>query len=224
MAGPAPELVRLATAIRGRSPVGAVRLVTVDGYSGAGKSRLTGRLTRLLDRAPSVHLDFFYPGWDGLAEGVDLAVEWVARPLVAGRAARWRRFDWDAGGFAEWRETPWAPFVVLEGCGAGSAALRPYTSTAIWVDAAATVRERRLRARRDWARYAPHRAAWAVQEDAHFGRERPWTRADLVVDGAGEGDRGGIVGAPRHDAAHDEPGHRPADGSGVAQGTPQTER
>jgi hypothetical protein len=170
--------------VRERPPTGALRLVTVDGYSGAGKSRLTGRLARELGRAPTVHLDFFYPGWDGLADAVALAVEWVAAPLAAGRPARWRRFDWDAGRFAEWRRTPWAPVVVLEGCGAGAAALRPFTSTAVWVDTPAELREQRLRARGDWSRYAPHRARWAAQEEALFAAERPWERADAVVDGA----------------------------------------
>jgi hypothetical protein len=177
-------VAELAALIRDRPPVGAVRLVTVDGYSGAGKSRLTNRLARELGRAPTVHLDFFYPGWDGLAAGVALAVEWVAAPLVAGRPARWRRFDWDAGRFAEWHETPWAPVVVLEGCGAGSAALRPFTATAIWVDTPSPLREKWLRARRDWPRYAPHRARWAAQEEAHFAVERPWEHTDARVDGA----------------------------------------
>jgi hypothetical protein len=160
-----------------------VRLVTVDGFSGAGKSRLTGRLARALGRVPSIHLDFFYPGWDGLAEAIGLAVDWVATPLVAGRPARWRRFDWTAGGFAEWHETPWAPVVVLEGCGAGAAALRPSTSTAIWVDTPPELREQRLHGRLDWPRYAPHRARWAAQEQALFAAERPWEHADAVVDG-----------------------------------------
>jgi cytidylate kinase len=162
--------------------VGSLRLVTVDGYSGAGKSRVTGRLAAALGRAPTVHLDFFYPGWDGLAEAVGLAVEWVAEPLTAGRPARWRRWDWDSCRFAEWRETPWAPVVVLEGCGAGSAALRRYASTAVWVDAPAPRRDERLRARGDWIRYAPHRDRWAAQEKALFAVERPWEHADVVVD------------------------------------------
>src|SRR4051812_49859072 len=68
-----------------------MRLVTVDGPSGAGKTRLAGRLARALDRAPIVHLDFFYPGWDGLAAGVELAADWVARPLAAGGPAGRRR-------------------------------------------------------------------------------------------------------------------------------------
>jgi cytidylate kinase len=181
----------LAALVRERPAVRQVRLVTVDGFSGAGKSRLAARLAGELGGVPTVHLDFFYPGWDGLAAAVDLAVEWVAVPLVAGRAARWRRFDWDAGRFAEWRETPWAPVVVLEGCGAGSAALRPYTSTALWVETPAELRERRLRARVDWPLYAPHRARWAAQESAHFAAERPWEHADAVIDGAREIDGSG---------------------------------
>lgn len=174
---------QLAAVVRGRPAVGGVRLVTVDGYSGAGKSRLSNRLARALDRAPTVHLDFFYPGWDGLSAAVGLAVDWVAVPLTAGRPARWRRWDWTEGRFAEWRETRWAPVVLLEGCGAGSAALRPFTSTAIWVETPAPLRERRLRARHDWPGYAPHRAGWAAQEEAHFAAERPWEHADVVVDG-----------------------------------------
>jgi hypothetical protein len=177
------DVAGLVASIRGRPPVGALRLVTVDGYSGAGKSRLTGRLARALGRAPTVHLDSFYPGWDGLAEAVGLAVEWVAAPLVAGRPARWRRWNWEEGRFAEWRETPWAAVVLLEGCGAGSAALRPFTSTAVWLDVPAPLRERRLRARHDWPAYAPHRAAWVAQEETHFAAERPWEHADVVVDG-----------------------------------------
>jgi hypothetical protein len=180
----------LAALVQERPAVGAVRLVTVDGYSGAGKTRLTGRLARALGRVPTVHLDFFYPGWDGLAAVVPLAVTWVAEPLVAGESARWRRYDWSADRFAEWHETPWAPVVVLEGCGAGSSALRPFTSTAVWVETPDAQREERLRARRDWTRYAPHRARWVAQEQALFSAERPWEHADVVVDNRAEIPRG----------------------------------
>ena len=177
------DVAGLVALVRERPAVGSVRLVTVDGYSGAGKSRLTARLAAALGRVPTVHLDFFYPGWDGLAAGVALAAEWVAGPLTAGRPARWRRYDWTTGAFAEWRETPWAPVVVLEGCGAGSGVLRPSTSTAVWVDTPAPLRESRLHTRSDWPHYAPHRARWAAQEDAYLGRERPWEHADALVDG-----------------------------------------
>ena len=118
-----PVIDDLVALVRFRPAIGATRLVTLDGHSGAGEARLAGGLARALGRVPVVHLDVFYPGWDGLAAGVELAVDWVARPLVTGRRARWRRYDWTAGRFAEWQESPCAPIVVLEGCGAGSAAL-----------------------------------------------------------------------------------------------------
>ena len=172
----------LAALVRRRPAVGTIRLVTVDGHSGAGKTRLAGRLARTLDRAPVLHLDSFYPGWDGLVAGVELAVSWVARPLAVGRPARWRRYDWAAHAFAEWQETPWAPIVVLEGCGAGSTALRAYASTAVWVNTPADLRVERLRARTDWPEYAPHHARWEAQEEALFAVERPWEHADAVVD------------------------------------------
>lgn len=184
------DVAGLTALVRERPAVGAVRLVTVDGYSGAGKTRLTGRLARALGRVPTVHLDFIYPGWDGLAAAVSLAVDWVAEPLVSGRAARWRRYDWSADRFAEWHETPWAPVVVLEGCGAGSAALRPFASTVVWVETPAAQREERLRARLDWTRYAPHRARWVAQEEVLFAAERPWEHADVVVDNRAEIPRG----------------------------------
>ena len=69
----------LAALVRRQPAVGAMRLVTVDGPSGAGKTRLAGRLARALDRAPIVHLDFFYPGWDGLAAVLSRVARAVAR-------------------------------------------------------------------------------------------------------------------------------------------------
>jgi hypothetical protein len=163
-----PGIAELVATLRARPPVGALRLVTVDGFSGAGKTQLAGALAAALGGAPVVHLDDLYPGWDGLAAAVPLAVEWVATPLVAGR-------------FAQWVLTRPAEVVLLEGCGAGTGALRPYTSTAIWVRASAAARDRRLRARPDWAGYAPHRDRWAAQESALHGADRTWEHADVVV-------------------------------------------
>ena len=85
--GAGPVVDDLVALVRRRPAVGATRLVTLDGHSGAGKTRLAGRLARALDRAPVVHLDFFYPGWDGLAAGVDLALhhpDWAGKLLGGG--------------------------------------------------------------------------------------------------------------------------------------------
>lgn len=171
---------RLVVTVRARPAVGALRLVTVDGWSGAGKSALARALAEALD-APVVALDDLYPGWDGLAAGVALAAEQVAAPLVAGRPARWQRWDWVSGRSGGWIETPPAPVVLLEGCGAGAAPLRACASTLIWVEASPEVRRRRLLARADWPAYAPHADRWAAQEAALRATDRTREHADVVV-------------------------------------------
>lgn len=71
---------------------------------------------------------------------------------------------------------------MVEGVGAGAAALAPYVSLLIWVDA--PERERRARAlARDGDGLYPDEEwrRWAALEDAYVARERPARRADLTV-------------------------------------------
>ncbi|MDN5916077.1 MAG: hypothetical protein L0I76_13400 [Pseudonocardia sp.] len=157
------------------------RLVTVDGFSGAGKSTLATRLAGFLD-APSITLEEIYPGWDGLAEAPALARRWIGDPLASGSTLRWRTWDWRCDAPGRWRSLDPAPVVVLEGCGAGARILAPVTGLAVWVDAPAEQRERRLHAREDWAGYAPFRARWSEQERALALAERSAERADIVLD------------------------------------------
>lgn len=90
---------------------GATRVIAVDGRAGSGKSTLAGRLARRLD-APVVHMDDLHPGWDGLAAAVPRLVEWVLGPLAGGRGARYRRYDWHRGEYAEWVRVPRADLRV----------------------------------------------------------------------------------------------------------------
>lgn len=169
----------LADLVRDRAPgPGGCRLVTVDGWSGSGKSVLAQHLGRALD-APVLSIEELYAGWDGLAAGIALAREWIAEPLFHGRPARWWPWLWDRDERSSHARTqPCVPVTILEGCGAGAAALRPFTSTAIRVDCPAAERERRLRARADWPGYAPHRARFLAQENRYFAAA---PGPDLVV-------------------------------------------
>lgn len=185
---------------------GATRLVCVDGPSGSGKTVLAGRLAAaLIDPAlgdpvlgdpvlgdpalgdPAlgdpvlVHMDDLYPGWDGLDAAVPLLHEWIVAPLVAGRAAAYRRYDWVAGQYAEEHVLGQPDVLVVEGVGAGSAAANAVAL--IWVEAPRAERFRRG-IERDGEAYRPHWERWARQEDALFARERTRDRATLLVDGA----------------------------------------
>ena len=55
-----------------RPQLGSVRLLLIDGRTGSGKTTLATPLSASL-AAPIVHLEYLYPGWDGLRDGVLLA-------------------------------------------------------------------------------------------------------------------------------------------------------
>lgn len=152
---------------------GATRLVCVDGPSGAGKTRLATALATALGDPPVVRMDELYPGWDGLAAGVDRLRTEVVAPLAAGRPARYRRWDWARGTYGERRDLGVPPLLVVEGVGAGAA-----PGLLVWLDAPEDVRYRRAMDR-DGFTYAPHWARWAAQERAHFAADRTAERADV---------------------------------------------
>jgi uridine kinase len=179
---PRLALSALAARVTSCPPRAAVtRVVAVDGPSGSGKTTLAGRLATLLE-APVIRMDDLYPGWDGLEAAVPRLLEWVLRPLATGSAARYRRYDWQAGGYAEWHDVPAAPVLVVEGVACGSRRAAPFLSLLVWVEAPRQVRLRRG-LERDGEAYRPHWLRWAAQEEAHFAAEGTRERADVRVDG-----------------------------------------
>ena len=161
---------------------GATRLVCIDGPSGSGKTTLAARLAATLDGPPVLHMDDLYPGWDGLAAAVPLLHEQVVAPLAAGRAARYRRYDWHREEFAEKRDLGMPELLIVEGAGCGARLIAERAVLLVWVDAPREVRFRRGMAR-DGETYRPHWARWARQETAHFAAESTACRADLRVNG-----------------------------------------
>ncbi|WP_211301261.1 uridine kinase family protein [Murinocardiopsis flavida] len=173
----------VAAALRRRpARAGAYRAVAIEGRSGSGKTRTAGLLAEALGGAPVIHLDDLYPGWEGLAAAAPLLLRWVLEPLARGEAPQWRRYDWERGVFGPWRRTRVDDLLLVEGCGAGAAPLRPLLSALVWVDAPAEARSRRLRTRADAAAYAPHMARWARQEAVFYRAHRPREHADLLID------------------------------------------
>lgn len=174
------DLADIVAAIRRLASRDGVNLVTVDGPSGAGKTTLATAAAAQLG-ATLVHTDQFVPGWHNLHEGVRIIASRIIEPLSVGRVARARTYDWDALAPAGWLEIQPAAVVIVEGCGAGSIANHELVGARVWVDAPAADRENRLRARHDWAGYAPYRAAWRRQEDDLHHLTNPRARAHLRV-------------------------------------------
>ena len=135
-----------------------VPVVTIDGYSGSGKSTLAAALARLVNGWQVLHLDDWYPGWDGLAAGARIARR-IAADLREGRAPSYEAWDWEAGATGETTRVPLAP-TIIEGCGA----IEAEADLAIWI-ADPGEDERRSRAlARDGQTYAPHWRRWADQD------------------------------------------------------------
>ena len=135
-----------------------VPVVTIDGYSGSGKSTLAAALAPLLPGWQVLHLDDWYPGWDGLEAGADIARR-IAADLRGGRASSYEAWDWDKGTTGATTRVPLAP-TIIEGCGA----IEAEADLVIWI-ADPGEEERRNRAlARDGQTYAPHWQRWADQD------------------------------------------------------------
>lgn len=178
-AAPGEVATCVAAVVRTGPPrAGTARVVAVDGPSGSGKSTLAAALSDVLGGAPVLHMDDLYPGWDGLADAVPRLLEWVLEPLSRGEPARYRRFDWVQGRYAEWHDVPDADVLVVEGVGSGALACAPYLTALAWVEAPRSVRFARG-IERDGEAYLPHWQRWAVQEEEHFRLNRTRERADV---------------------------------------------
>jgi hypothetical protein len=178
----APAAQAVLAALRPRLPGTGVLLL--DGASGSGKTTLAAWLARRLS-VRVLAMEDLYPGWDGLDRAADLLAARILPALAAGRPACWRRWDWaaDRPGPVEWIR-PGRPLIV-EGCGALTAASRRYADVAMVLDVPPWIRRSRI-LQRDPPEALPGHARWAVQERRMQAREPAHRLADLVL-------RGGVL-------------------------------
>ena len=168
-------------------------IIAVDGRSGAGKTTIAVELATMLRRHRSVslfHLEDIYPGWDGLAGGVERYIETVLQPLGAGTPATWTAWDWESRHDGDSRTTEPAPVVLVEGVGSSHGRAADFLDAVIWVDAPSQARKKRA-LDRDGDTYAPFWDLWAEQEERLLDGSGVPAGADIVVDGTH-----GVANAP----------------------------
>ena len=157
-------------------------VVLIDGRSGSGKTSLARTLVArwpLHGRVQLVSLDSLYPGWDGLADGVELARELILRPHARGLLGIWERWDWEASEPAEAHAVDPSLPLIVEGSGLLTAATARLGDVRVWLESPARSRMRRA-LERDGETYRPHWTRWAEQEERHLARDEPARRASLV--------------------------------------------
>ena len=201
----------LADRVRSRPPrLGPVRLVAVDGPSGAGKTRFAARLAAALEvaevsrpgvagasgRVPIVHTDDLLDGWDDQFSFWARLEEQVLAPLRAGRPARYQRYLWHRRCFggAPVTVSP-AGVVIVEGVSAARAVVRPELTLSVFVSAPADLRWRRAMERHvespgaaaaDRVALRAYLERWRAAEDRHFTEDSTAGAVDVLVDGAAQ--------------------------------------
>ncbi len=164
-------------------------IIAVDGRSGAGKTTLAVELAARLRAHHKVslfHLEDIYPGWDGLAAGIERYVTTVLTPLSLGEAASWTSWDWENHYDGEARVTLPAEIVIMEGVGAAAEAARPMIDAVIWAESPDDTRRTRA-LDRDGATFEPYWDRWAAQEEEWLGRDDVPGQADLRVQNLADG-------------------------------------
>jgi uridine kinase len=169
--------------------LGPVRLVAIDGPSGAGKTSFADRLARELG-APVVHTDDLLDGWDDQFTFWARLEEQVLDPLRHGRAAVYERYLWHRGRFGGKPVTVQpAPVVLLEGVTSARRVIRPELSLVVFVQAPPGLRLARALRREggDDVAFRAYLERWRSAEDRHFVDDRTAAAADEVVDGSQQG-------------------------------------
>ena len=158
-------------------------IIAIDGRSGAGKTTLAIELAARLREHHKVslfHLEDIYPGWNGLAAGIERYASTVLAPLRRGEPARWVSWDWSNHYDGGTRTTRPAEIILVEGVGAAAEAARPFVDAVIWADAPEPDRRSRALAR-DGASYEPFWEQWAAQEEAWLATDDVPAHADVHV-------------------------------------------
>lgn len=164
-------------------------IIAIDGRSGAGKTTLAVELAARLRARHKVslfHLEDIYPGWNGLAAGIERYISTVLGPLSRGEAAAWTSWDWERHYDGDPRVTLPAEIVIVEGVGAAAAAARPFLSAVIWADSPEDVRRTRA-LQRDGETYEPYWDQWAAQESEWLAADDVAAEADLHIRNVADG-------------------------------------
>ncbi|WP_223841032.1 MULTISPECIES: uridine kinase family protein [unclassified Candidatus Sulfotelmatobacter] len=160
-------------------------IIGIDGRSGAGKTSLTAQLAAVLERRHDVtvfHLEDIYPGWNGLAQGMDTFVREVLQPLRRGEDAHWTAWDWLTNEPGTPRLTRAAEIVLVEGVGACNELARPLLDTSVWIELPAASRKLRAMAR-DGRSYEKFWDTWSAQEESYLAADPVWENADVLHPG-----------------------------------------
>jgi uridine kinase len=156
-------------------------VIAIDGRSASGKTTFAKRLSNGLN-TPLVHTDdlawhhSFFDWWP-------LMLEQIIMPFRAGLAIDWKPEAWTTQGREGSIQVPQSSILILEGVGASRLELSRHIDLPIWVETNPNIAEVRG-LERDGPDGRGFWFEWQASERPFLERDKPWTRAKLIVDGA----------------------------------------
>ena len=156
-------------------------IVAIDGRSASGKTTFAERLALFLN-APLVHTDdvawhhSFFDWWP-------LIIQHILEPFEAGQPIDWTPEAWSARGRTGSILVPKSPVLLVEGVSATRRELTPWIDFPIWSETNLQVAEKRG-LERDGPENSDFWFEWQNSERPFLEQDRPWERAQLIVDGA----------------------------------------
>ncbi|WP_433651427.1 uridine kinase family protein [Micromonospora zamorensis] len=172
--------------LRDASPgvTGRPRVIAIDGRGGAGKTTLAEKLARMEANSAIVHTDDV--AWNHACfDWGAILVENILRPLHRGEPVDFRPDAWVRHARAGSIAIPAGTDVVwVEGTGIIREELLPWLDASVYVQGDLDEQERLLVARDgDSPEQQEHVTNWLREELPFMLRERPWSRATLIVAG-----------------------------------------
>ena len=170
-------------------PAGRPGIIAVDGRSGSGKTTVTSRLTSVVPDAQVLHIDDV--DWNEPLYQWDHLLVTALGELHRAGSLDFTPPAWHRHGRKGSIVVPaGAPFVIVEGTGAGMRAVVDLIDVHIWVQTDDGVAEERgigrdtaLGVNGDAEETIHFWHWWMAGERSFFAADRPWERAHLIVSG-----------------------------------------
>lgn len=159
-------------------------VLAVDGRSGSGKTTLAERIRGEVPGSTVVHTDDV--AWSqAMFDWAGLLVDGVLEPVRRGEPVSFRPPAWRARDRGGGIEVPQGrELVIVEGAGAARRELMHLVDAVVWVQSDMAEAERRGIERDGGdAAAVSFWHLWMAEELPFMARERPWTRANVIVAG-----------------------------------------